>query len=114
MERGAWDLDGSVLASLFLAVPGIGLLKQINGEGILFSDVDGALRLTPDGVNVTGGSAVGASMGVTLQGNDEYPKGGAGNGQIISQKGEGLFGLTCSLHDLFRAAPPKVLGEQAR
>lgn len=102
--------DAPVLASLLSAASGVGLLEQLNGEGILFSSVDGAFRLTPKGVSVTRGAAVGASMGVTMTGN-YYPdtkqlnmKGVIspfyminGVGQIISKPGEGLFGFSYSL-----------------
>ncbi|WP_156102947.1 AsmA-like C-terminal region-containing protein [Thioclava atlantica] len=102
--------DAPVLASLLSAASGIGLLEQLNGEGILFSDVDGEFRLTPKGVSVTRGAAVGASMGVTMAGN-YYPQSKQldmkgvispfylinGIGQIFSKKGEGLFGFSYSL-----------------
>ncbi|MDV7269597.1 AsmA-like C-terminal region-containing protein [Thioclava sp. A2] len=102
--------NAPVLASLLSAASVIGLLQQLNGEGILFSDVDGRFRLTPQGVSVTRGEAVGASMGVTLTGN-YYPDSGKvdmqgvvspfylvnGIGQIFARKGEGLFGFNYSL-----------------
>ncbi|KEO52002.1 hypothetical protein [Thioclava pacifica] len=111
--------DAPVLASLLSAASGVGLLEQLDGEGIVFSTVDGAFRLTPNGVSVTRGAAVGASMGVTMTGN-YYPdskklnmKGVIspfylvnGIGQIISKAGEGLFGFNYSLRGSSDA--PKV------
>ena len=102
--------DAPVLASLLSAASGVGLLEQLGGEGILFNTVDGAFRLTPKGVSVTRGAAVGASMGVTMAGNF-YPQSGRlemkgvispfylinGIGQIFAKKGEGLFGFSYSL-----------------
>lgn len=102
--------NAPVLASLLSAASVIGLLQQLNGEGILFSDVDGRFRLTPQGVSVTRGEAVGASMGVTLTGN-YYPDSGKvdmrgvvspfyivnGIGQIFARRGEGLFGFNYTL-----------------
>ena len=111
--------DAPVLASLLSAASGVGLLEQLGGEGILFNTVDGAFRLTPKGVSVTRGSAVGASMGVTMTGN-YYPQSGRlemkgvispfylinGIGQIFAKKGEGLFGFSYSLRG--SATQPKV------
>ncbi len=102
--------DAPVLASLLSAASGIGLLEQLNGEGILFNSVEGAFRLTPDGLSVTRGVAEGASMGVTMTGT-YYPKAGKldmqgvispfylvnGIGQILTRKGEGVFGFTYHL-----------------
>lgn len=135
--------DAPVLASMLSAASIVGLLEQLNGEGILFSNVDSSFRLTPDGISITSGEATGASMGVTMTGN-YFPKSGQIDmegvvsplyilnsiGQIISRKGEGLFGFTYTvrgqarqpsvtvnplsiltpgaLRDLFRRAPPLV------
>lgn len=99
--------DAPVLASMLSAASIIGLVEQLNGEGILFSNVDGAFRLTPDGISITSGEATGVSMGVTMTGN-YFPKSGQIDmegvvsplyilnsiGQIFSRKGEGLFGFT--------------------
>ncbi|KEP69323.1 hypothetical protein DL1_04535 [Thioclava dalianensis] len=111
--------NAPVLANLLSAASGIGLLEQLNGDGILFGTVDADFRLTPNGVSVTKGSAVGASMGVTLVGN-YYPKRKQvemkgvispfylinGIGQLFSKKGEGLFGFSYSLRG--PASAPKV------
>jgi len=111
--------DAPVLASLLSAASGVGLLEQLGGEGILFNTVDASFRLTPKGVSVTRGSAVGASMGVTMVGN-YYPQSGKldmkgvispfylinGIGQIFAKKGEGLFGFSYSLAG--SATQPKV------
>lgn len=112
--------DAPTLASMLSAASIIGLLEQLNGEGILFSDVEAAFRLTPQGVSVTRGEAAGASMAVTLTGNF-YP--GTGQidmegvvspfylinaiGQVFSRPGEGLFGFTYTLKGT--AAAPKVV-----
>ncbi|RWR08574.1 AsmA-like C-terminal region-containing protein [Paenirhodobacter populi] len=102
--------DAPILASMLSAVSIVGLVEQLNGEGIVFSDVDAAFRLTPEGVSITSAEATGVSMGVTVKGNF-YP--GTGQidmegvvspfylvnaiGQIFSRKGEGLFGFTYSV-----------------
>lgn len=100
--------DAPVLASMLSAASVIGLLEQLNGDGILFADVAGAFRLTPQGVTISAGEAIGASMGVTMTGN-YYPQTQAlqmegvvtpfylvnAIGQIFAARpGEGLFGFT--------------------
>lgn len=111
--------DAPVLASMLSAASIIGLLEQLNGEGIVFSNVDGAFRLTPDGISITSGEATGVSMGVTMTGN-YFPKTGQIDmegvvsplyilnsiGQIFSRKGEGLFGFTYTVRG--PAAQPVV------
>lgn len=111
--------DAPVLASLLSAASVVGLLEQLNGEGILFTSVEGAFRLTPGGVSVTRGEAIGASMGVTMTGN-YYPEAGRldmqgvispfylvnGIGQVLTRKGEGLFGFTYRLGG--SAARPEI------
>jgi len=98
--------DAPVLASMLSAASVIGLLEQLNGEGILFSDVTGRFHLSPNGVSVSNGEAIGVSMGVTMSGN-YYPDSKQLDmqgvvtpfylvnaiGQIISRPGEGLFGF---------------------
>ncbi|MFP1646009.1 hypothetical protein [Pontitalea aquivivens] len=139
--------DAPVLASMLSAASVIGLLEQLNGEGILFSDVEGAFRLTPQGVTLTRGEAVGASLGVTMTGRYIPGQGTGGGqidmagvvspfyllnsiGQILTRRGEGLFGFTYTMagptvaprvtinplsiltpgmfREIFRRPPPKV------
>ncbi|MGD9918296.1 MAG: AsmA-like C-terminal region-containing protein [Paenirhodobacter sp.] len=111
--------DAPVLASMLSAVSVVGLLEQLNGEGILFSEAEAAFRLTPGGLSVTSGQATGASMAVTMAGNYYFDTGTIdmqgvisplyllnGIGQVVSRKGEGLFGFTYGLGGT--AAAPKV------
>lgn len=136
--------DAPVLASMLSAASGIGLLEQLNGEGLAFSNADAAFRLTPQGVSITRGEAVGASLGVTMTGN-YYPGSGKidmqgvvspfylinGIGQVLTRRGEGVFGFNYTLggtaaapqvsinplsiltpgmfRELFRRAPPEVV-----
>ena len=60
--------DAPGLADLLGAISVIGLLEQLNGDGIVFSNVDSSFRLTPKAVEITSGSAVGASLGVSMAG----------------------------------------------
>lgn len=111
--------DAPVLASVLSAASGVGLLGQLNGEGIVFGSVDGAFRLTPDGVSITRAAAQGAAMAVTVSGNI-LPKTGQLDlegvvspfyfinaiGQLVSRNGEGLLGMTYRLHGT--ATAPEV------
>lgn len=94
------------LAELLDAISVVGLLTQLNGPGLLFSDVSGDFRLTPDALEIRDGSAVGPSLGISGAGT--YRAEGAvldlqgtispiymlnGIGQIFSKRREGLFGF---------------------
>ncbi|MDZ7906789.1 MAG: AsmA-like C-terminal region-containing protein [Gemmobacter sp.] len=60
--------NAPLLAELLSAVSVVGLLEQLNGEGLLFAEADADFRLTPAGVEVRRGAAVGPSMGVSMAG----------------------------------------------
>ncbi|MEM7471013.1 MAG: DUF3971 domain-containing protein [Pseudomonadota bacterium] len=97
-----------VLADLLSALSIVGLLEQLSGEGILFSEVDAIFALSPGGVTVREARAVGPSMGITLDG--VYANAGKRMqmqgvispiymlnrplGFLFSKRGEGLFGFT--------------------
>ena len=98
--------NASVLAELLSAISVIGLLEQLNNSGLVFTQADAEFRLTPDAVEVTRGSAIGASLGVSMAGI--YQSGSRrlqmqgvvspiyllnGIGSFLTRKGEGLFGF---------------------
>lgn len=102
--------DAPVLASLLGAVSVVGLIEQLNGAGITFNEVDADFRLTPQGVEISRSSAVGASLGVTMAGTyqpktEEMNFTGLisplylvnGLGSILTRRGEGLVGFDYSL-----------------
>ena len=107
------------LADLLEAVSIIGLLDQLNGPGIGFVDTQADFRLTPDAIEVSKGSAVGPSMGITLAGlydlnTKAFNMQGVispiyilnGIGSLLTRKGEGLFGFNYTLKGT--AAAPRV------
>lgn len=107
------------MADLLGAISGVGLLEQLNGQGIVFSNYQVRFRLTPRQVIITSGSAVGASMGVSLDGVYNLAASTLniqgvlspiyflnGIGQIFTRKGEGLFGFNYKMTG--KAADPKV------
>lgn len=58
----------NALASLLNAMSGVGLIQQLGGEGIHFATVEGGIKLRPSGTEIIEMSAVGPSMGMTVNG----------------------------------------------
>ncbi|WP_347313240.1 AsmA-like C-terminal region-containing protein [Defluviimonas sp. SAOS-178_SWC] len=117
--RGIRVVDAPALADLLDAISVVGLLSQLNGPGILFSDVKGRFHLTPSAVEIREGSAVGPSLGISAAGTYQAGAGQLdlqgtispvymlnGIGQIFSKRREGLFGFNYRLTG--RADDPKV------
>ena len=99
--------SASGLATLLNAVSIVGLLDQMAGPGILFSTIDARFRLTPRLLEVSEGSGVGPSLGISMAGiydmaADRLDMQGVvspvyvlnGIGQIFTRRGEGVFGFT--------------------
>ncbi len=112
---------GSVMADLLSAISIIGLLDQLNGDGIVFNDAQAEFVMTPNAVDVRKGSAVGASMGVSLEGiyhsdTSRLDMRGVvspiyllnGIGAILTRKGEGLFGFAYRLRGTAEAPDVQV------
>ncbi|MBY6089144.1 DUF3971 domain-containing protein [Maritimibacter alkaliphilus] len=108
--KDLWIRDAPAMAELLNAISVVGLLEQLSGDGILFSDVEGKFRLTPDQVIVTESSATGASIGLSLDGyyglksrridmqgvvSPFYLVNGVGS--LLTRKGEGLIGFNYTL-----------------
>ena len=100
----------SALAELLSAISVVGLLEQLNGTGILFTDASAEFILAPQAIEVTRGSATGASLGVTMEGlygtqtkrlalqgviSPVYLLNGIG--AALTRRGEGLFGFNYAL-----------------
>ncbi|SIN85479.1 AsmA-like C-terminal region-containing protein [Vannielia litorea] len=107
------------LAALLNAISVVGLLEQANGPGLLFSNTEVDFRLTPNAVQISHGSAVGPSVGISMAGvydmNRDYMAVQGvfspiyvlnGIGRIISKKGEGFFGFNYKMTG--PASGPKV------
>ncbi|WP_299302992.1 DUF3971 domain-containing protein [uncultured Litoreibacter sp.] len=100
------------LADLLSALSVVGLLEQLSGDGILFSEVDATFTLSPGGVRLRESRAVGPSMGITMDGvystsSRKMQMQGVISplffvnrplGFLFSKKGEGLFGFNYSLN----------------
>lgn len=102
--------DAPAIGALLDAVSVVGLIDQLNGPGIFFSEVEANFRLTPSRVILTRSSAIGPSMGISLDGYYDLASGNMdmqgvlspvyflnGIGQIFSRKGEGLIGFNFNL-----------------
>ncbi len=102
--------DAPALASLLDAVSIVGLLQQLDGQGLSFSDVDAEFRITPDQIIVTRSSAIGAGLGISLDGiytiatkamdfqgviSPFYLLNGIG--AVFTRPGEGLIGFNFTL-----------------
>ena len=98
------------IVGLVNAVSVVGLVNELNGDGIYFDDVEAAFRLTPDRLTLTQASAVGASMGLSMEGvyamdsktidlqgvfSPVYLLNGIG--AVLTRRGEGLIGFNYTL-----------------
>lgn len=111
--------EAPAIAEILNALSIVGLLEQLSGPGILFSDVEADFTLSPGALRVQQASAVGASMGISLDGlydmaADQLQMQGVfspvyllnGIGSVLTRKGEGLIGFSFRLDG--PAAAPKV------
>ena len=102
--------DAPAIAALLNAVSVVGLINELNGDGIYFDDVEASFRLTPNQLTLTQASAVGASMGLSMDGiytldtrrlnlqgviSPVYLLNGIGS--LLTRRGEGLFGFNYTL-----------------
>ncbi|MEM6586967.1 MAG: DUF3971 domain-containing protein [Pseudomonadota bacterium] len=110
--------DMPTMAALLNAISLIGILDQLNGDGIHFSDVNGRFQLAPDRVTIYEVAAVGASMGISMEGyyyNDRKwldldgvisPVYALNLGGWFGRPGEGLIGFGYDVEGV--ASNPKV------
>ena len=103
-------IGAPALAELISAISIVGLIDQLGGPGIAFSEVQAEFVLSPSEITLTQSSAVGPSLGVSLDGRYNLTNGNMDMqgvfspvyflnaiGQIFSRRGEGLFGFTFRL-----------------
>lgn len=104
--RGLRVRDAPVLANLLDVISIVGLLQQLDGQGILISELNSKFRLAPDLLTIQSGSAFGPSMGISLDGYYHPDRKNLdfqgvisplyilnGIGSIFTRKGEGLIGF---------------------
>lgn len=104
--RDVWLRNAPAMAALLNAVSVVGVLEQLSGNGLLFGEVDARFRLTPSQVMVQSSSAVGASLGLSMDGLYDLKSGRMNMqgvispfymfnaiGSVLTRKGEGLIGF---------------------
>ena len=117
--RGVTIRDAPGIAALLNAISVVGLINELNGDGIYFDEVEATFRLTPNRLTLTEASAVGASMGLSMDGTYALDSGQLamqgvispvyllnGIGSLFTRRGEGLIGFNYTLSG--PAKSPKV------
>lgn len=105
--------EAPALAALLNTVSVVGLLEQFYGQGLHFGRVDARFRLTPERLILLEGSAVGASVGISMDGyyglaDKRMDMQGVvspvyllnGIGEAFTRPGEGLIGMNYTLTGL--------------
>jgi hypothetical protein len=102
--------DAPSLAALLNAISVVGLIQQLDGQGLGFDEVEVEFQLTPDRITVLRSSAVGPGLGISLDGfytprtrmmdfqgvvSPFYFINGIGS--IFTRRGEGLVGFNFTL-----------------
>ncbi len=111
--------DAPAMAALVNAISVVGLVNEMNGDGIYFNEVEAEFRLTPNRMTLSRASAVGVSLGLSMDGIYATDTGQIamqgvitpvyllnGIGSLLTRKGEGLIGFNYSLRGA--AKSPKV------
>jgi hypothetical protein len=111
--------DAPSMAALVNSLSVVGLVNEMNGDGIYFDEVEAEFRLTPGRMTLSRGSAVGASLGLSVDGVYATDTGQIamqgvvtpvyllnGIGSVLTRKGEGLLGFNYRLTG--EAKKPKV------
>ena len=96
-----------LMAELLSSLSIVGLLEQLSGDGIGFSEVDASFRMTPSVIALTEASAVGPSMGISMDGTYRVSDKALDMqgvispvyflnsiGSIFTRQGEGLIGFS--------------------
>jgi hypothetical protein len=102
--------DAPAMAALLDAISVIGLLQQLDGQGLAFDEIDANFRLTPDHLILGEGSAIGPGLGISLDGiytlaTQKLDFQGVISpfyvinsiGSIFTRRGEGLIGFNFNI-----------------
>lgn len=111
--------EAPALAALLNTISVVGLLEQFDGQGLYFSDIAARFRLTPARLTLLESSAVGASVGISMDGyydigRQQMDMQGVISpvyvlnaiGQVFTRRGEGLIGFNYTLKG--PASDPRV------
>ena len=102
--------DGGAITALLNAISVVGLVDELAGQGISFSEVEARFRLTPSQFILYESSAVGPSIGLSMDGDYDVNSGRLnmrgvvspvyllnGIGSVLTRKGEGVIGFNYTL-----------------
>jgi len=102
--------DAPAMAALLDAISVVGLLQQLDGQGLAFEEVDARFRLTPDQLILSEASAVGPGLGISVDGlytlaNKQIDLQGVVSpfylvnsiGSFLTRRGEGLIGFSYTI-----------------
>ena len=102
--------DAPTIAALLDAISVVGLLQQMDGQGLAFDEVDARFRLTPQQVIVSEASAVGPGLGISVDGiytlaSKQIDLQGVVSpfflvnsiGSFLTRRGEGLIGFNYTI-----------------
>ncbi|MEP0963702.1 MAG: DUF3971 domain-containing protein [Roseobacter sp.] len=102
--------EAPTIAGLLNAISGVGLINELNGDGIYFSEIKADFRLAPSRITLREASAVGASIGLSMDGVFQTGTGALqmqgvispiyalnSIGSVLTRSGEGLFGFNYSI-----------------
>ncbi|MEO1639847.1 MAG: AsmA-like C-terminal region-containing protein [Pseudomonadota bacterium] len=102
--------DAPAIAALLDAVSVVGLLQQLDGQGLAFEEVDARFRLTPEQIILTEASAVGPGLGISADGfytlaTKQIDLQGVVSpfflvnsiGSFLTRRGEGLIGFNYTI-----------------
>lgn len=102
--------DAPAMAALLDAISVVGLLQQLDGQGLSFDEVDARFRLEPGRIVVTEAAAVGPGLGISMDGtystaNQAFDMQGVvspfyllnGIGSVLTRRGEGLIGFNFNI-----------------
>ncbi|OWU78031.1 hypothetical protein ATO3_01980 [Marinibacterium profundimaris] len=111
--------DGTGIGALLNSISLVGLVDELSGNGIVFSEVDARFRLTPTRLTLLSASAVGPSIGISLDGIYDLASATLdlrgvlsplymlnAIGSVMTRKGEGLIGVNFRLRG--PASDPQV------
>ncbi|MEL7179704.1 MAG: AsmA-like C-terminal region-containing protein [Pseudomonadota bacterium] len=102
--------DAPAIAALLDAISVVGLLQQLDGQGLSFDEVDARFRLTPQQVILSEASAVGPGLGISVDGlytlaSKQLDMQGVVSpfflvnsiGSFLTRRGEGLIGFNYTI-----------------
>lgn len=111
--------DAPTIAALLNAISIVGLVDELSGDGIYFSEIKADFRLAPSQITLRDASAIGPSMGLSMDGlfvpdTGQIEMQGVISpvyivnvvGSVLTREGEGLFGFNYSISGT--AAEPSV------